>query len=99
MMRLFKYIRFLVGAFALYAFYTMMYWREYYTRHLPRTIDTQDGSVIPLQLNHQIVVYATFLEKQKLDDTLNMVWIALGGIFLTVLLQFLIKYKKGSIEK
>jgi membrane protein implicated in regulation of membrane protease activity len=31
---LLKSIQFLLGAFALYTFGSMMYWREYYTRHL-----------------------------------------------------------------
>ena len=88
---LLKGIQFLLGAFALYSFYAMMYWREYYTRHLPQTIEPREGRIIPLQLNHDIIVYATSLERQKLEDTFHLACVGVGVIFLAVLLQFFSK--------
>ena len=90
---LLKGIQFLLGAFALYSFYAMMYWREYYTRHLPQTIEPREGRIIPLQLNHDIIVYGTLLERQKLEDTLHLAYIGVGVILLAALLQLFAKCK------
>jgi len=93
MNRLLKGIQFLLSAFALYTFFSMMYWREYYTRHLPQTIEPLEGRVVPLHLNHDIVVYGTLLERQKLEDTLHLAYIGIGLVLLALLLQFFSKIK------
>jgi len=88
----------LVGVFVICSFVPMGYWWEYYTRHLPRTPVPQDGRVIPLHLNHDIVVYATALERQKLQDTWHLACVGLGVMLLVLSLDFFIKVKNRKIS-
>jgi hypothetical protein len=54
-------------------------------------IDPQDGRLIPLQVDHSIIVYGTLLERQKLVDTSHLALIGWGTVSLAMWLEFLVK--------
>ena len=99
-MRLFlKGVQYLVAAFVLYTFYNMLYWLDYYSRLLPRTIEPQEGRIIPLILGHNITVYATLLERQKLEDAVNLACLGVATMVFIMLAQFFMKFRaeKGGL--
>ena len=96
MRHLLKAIQFVLGAFCLYSFGTLIFWFENYTRNLPRAAEPQAGKIIPLHLNHDILVYASSLERQKLEDVVHLALVGWGVILLAAWLDFFVKAVTGT---
>jgi hypothetical protein len=66
---------------------------------MPRTIEPQEGRIIPIVGSHDITVYVTSLERQKLEDAVNLACLGIAIMVFMMLVQFFMKFKaeKGGL--
>jgi len=81
----FKWITYVVGIFFLCSLFSMMYLRQYYTRHMPQTVQIESGRILPVEVNYGKVVYVNEQEKRSLN---TRTYVFIAACVLVVLVVF-----------
>jgi hypothetical protein len=90
-----KYITLIIGAFFLFALFSMMITRQFYTRNRPDFSQAELGRTIPVEVNYGKTVY---LSKEDRRNLTISYW-AFGLAATTAVLTMVINSIKSSAKK
>jgi len=91
MYKTFKLFSYVVVVFFLYALFSMMFLKQYYTIHMPEKSQVESGRTVPIEVNYLKIVYVTEEEKVEINRKYHIFWVA--G-FLVLIIAFAKTYVK-----